>query len=338
MGPRGRGWDSYSPNFSVLLLLAVLESVPWNPALNLCPKSQLTCQRLWVAGGVLLLVTTGCRTFHPLAERTKSQIVSARSWANGGLEAMQSGHLQRAEGFFTRAAEQHPTDFRNRANLARTYFRSGEIAKAVQEMEAAVALSDNDPWMTVELGQMYLAKGDLDKARQQAERAMAEVHRFVPGYTLLGQVSVRAGDYDQALAYLHKAASLDPSDLSIPIELAKAYRGNKEPRKALAAIDHLLSRHPIDSQPEQAILTKADILIELEQQSTAIATLRQVMQGQHPTVAVANKLVNLQVEAGKLSQARETIVRAQAEFPDVEEVQLLARQLSDLAHEGTILR
>jgi len=289
-------------------------------------------------GGVLLLVTTGCRTFHPFAERTKSQIVSARSWANGGLEAMQSGHLQRAEGFFTRAAEQHPTDFRNRANLARTHFRSGEIEKAVQEMEAAVALSGNDPWMTVELGQMYLAKGDFAKARQQAERAMEEVHRFVPSYTLLGQVSVRAGDYDQALAYLHKAASLDPTDLSIPIELAKAYRGNREPRKALAAIDHLLAGHPVDSQPEQAILTKADILIELNQQSTAIATLRQAMQGQHPTVAVANKLVNLQVRAGKLSQARETIVRAQAKFPDVEEVQMLAQQLTDLTQPATVLR
>ena len=79
---------------------------------------------------------------------------------------MQSGHLQRAEGFFTRAAEQHPTDFRNRANLARTHFRSGEISKAIQEMEAAVELSDNDPWMTVELGQMYLAKGDLDRLWQ----------------------------------------------------------------------------------------------------------------------------------------------------------------------------
>ena len=111
---------------------------------------------------------------------------------------MQSGHLQRAEGFFTRAAEQHPTDFRNRANLARTHFRSGEIEKAVQEMEAAVALSDNDPWMTVELGQMYLAKGDLDKARRQAELAMAEVHHFVPGYTCLLYTSPSPRDKRQS--------------------------------------------------------------------------------------------------------------------------------------------
>ena len=278
----------------------------------------------------MLLVGAGCQTLHPFAERTKSRIVSARSWANGGLEAMQSGHLQRAEGFFTRAAEQHPTDFRNRANLARTHFRSGEIDRALREMETAVKLSDNDPWMAVELGQMYLSKGDLTMARQKAEAVIAAKHNFVPGYTLLGQVSSRAGDYDQALAYLHKAASLDPSDLSVPIELVKAYRGNKEPRKALAAIDHLLSHHPIDSQPEQAILAKADILIELGQHSTAIATLRQAMNEQRPTVAVATKLAKLQMEAGKVEQARETIVRAQAKFPAAQEVQLLARQLTDL--------
>ena len=285
-----------------------------------------------------MLVGTGCQTLSPFAERTKAKIVSARSWTNGGLEAMQSGHLQRAQGFFKRAAEQHPTDFRNRANLARAHFQSGEIENAIQEMEAAVELSGNDPWMTVELGQMYLAKGDLNMARQQADSAIAKVHNFVPGYTLLGQVSRHAGEYDQSLAYLHKAASLDPSDLDVPIELVKTYRSNNEPRKALAAIDQLLARYPVDSQAEQAILAKVDILTELDQHSTAIATLRQVMREQKPTAAVATKLVKLQLEVGKLTQARETIVRAQAKFPDVQEVQMLARQLSELAPEGTKLR
>ena len=115
----------------------------------------------------------------------------------------------------------------------------------------------------------------------------------------------------------------------MPLELVKAYRGNNEPRKALAAIDHLLSHHPIDSQPEQAILAKADILVELGQHSTAIATLRQAMNEQQPTVAVATKLTKLQIQVGKLDQARETIVRAQTEFPEVQDVQLLARQLTD---------
>ena len=283
----------------------------------------------------MLLASTGCQALHPFAERTKSKIVSARSWANGGLEAMQSGHLQRAQGFFTRAAEQHPTDFRTRANLARTHFRSGEIERAIREMEKAVKLSDNDPWMAVELGQMYLSKGDLAKARQQAQQTIDAKHNFVPGYTLLGQVSSREGDYDQALAYLHKAASLAPADLNIPLELVKTYRGNNEPRKALAAIDHLLSHHPIDSQPEQAILAKADILVELGQQSTAIATLRQAMNEQRPTVAVATKLAKLQIESGKLDQAHETLVRAQTRFPEVQEVNLMARQLSDLGFAGT---
>jgi len=286
----------------------------------------------------MLLFGTGCQTLHPFAERTKSQMVAARSWANGGLEALQSGHLQRAQGFFKRAAEELPTDFRNRANLARTHFRSGEVEQAIREMETAVLLSGNDPWMTVELGQMHLANDDPTKARRKAEKVLAKKHNFVPAYTLLGQVSSHEGEYDQALAYLHKAASLDPSDLSIPLELVKTYRGNKEPRKALAAIDHLLSRHPIDSQPEQAILAKADILTELNQRSTAIATVRQAMNEQSPTVAVATKLAKLQLESGKLSQARETIARAQTTFPEVQEVQLIARQLSDLVPSSNKLR
>ena len=307
--------------------------------MNLRTKNRLAYKRLCIGGVLLvLLAETGCQTLSPFAERTKSKIASARSWANGGLEALQAGHLQRAQGFFERAAEQHPTDFRNRANLARAHFQSGEIESAIQEMTAAVALSGNDPLMVVELGQMHLAQGNLNQARQQAERAIATVHNFVPGYTLLGQVSSQAGEYDEALAYLHKAASLDPSDLNVPVELVKTYRRNNEPRKALAALDQLIARYPIDSQSEQAILAKADILTELDQHSTAIATLRQAIREQKPTVAVTTKLAKLQIEVGKLNHARETITHAQARFPDVREVQIIAQQLSELSPSGTKLR
>ena len=282
---------------------------------------------------MLLLAGTGCQTLHPFAERTKSRIVSARSWANGGLEAMQSGHLQPAEVFFARAAEQHPTDFRNRANLARTHFRNAEIEKAIQEMEAVAVLSGNDPMILVELGRMYLGNGNLNAARKQAKLALREVRHFVPAYSLLGQVSSREGDHDRALAYLHKAARLDPSDLRIPMKLAWAYRANSEPRKALAVIDHLLSRHPIDSHPEQAILAKADLLAELDLVSTAITTLRQAMDEQQTTISVAVKLVDLQMEVGETSQARQTVARAREKFPnDVEDLRRMAAKVDYAKH------
>ena len=78
--------------------------------------------------------------------------------------------------------------------------------------------------------------------------------------------------------------------------------------------------------------------MELNQRSTAIATLRQAMNEQSPTVAVATKLAKLQLESGKLDQARETIARAQTTFPEVQEVQLIARQLSDLVPSSNKLR
>jgi tetratricopeptide (TPR) repeat protein len=289
------------------------------------PPTATICSFCLVA--CYVLIGSGCQALHPFTEHTKAKLTSARKWANGGLEALQSGHVQRAQGFFKRAAEQRPDDFRNRANLARAHFQAGEHDQAVREMQYAVILSNNDPQMAIELGQMQLAIGDAESARLQVDQVLKADRQFSLAWILLGKINRYQGNLQEALNCLHKAAGFAPENLDIQMELAKTYRANNEPYKALAAIDLLLNRHPNDAQPEQAILSKADILLQLDQTSAAIATLRRANAERSKSEAIATKLVQIQLDAGKAKQADETLKGLRQQFPDSNELRRMAEQL-----------
>ena len=66
---------------------------------------------------------------------------------------------------------------------------------------------------------------------------------------------------------------------------------------------------------------------------TPIATLRQAMDEQQTTMSVAVKLVDLQMEVGETSQARQTVARAREKFPnDVEDLRRMAAKVDYVKH------
>lgn len=255
------------------------------------------------------LLACGCQSLQPFAQRTREKIVSAREWANGGLEAFQCGKLEQAKALFTRSTLQRPDDFRVRANLARTLHQSGETSEAIAQMQQAIEQSGGDPNMLVELGEMYLDAGQLSPANRQAQAAIQINHRNANAWRLKGKVSLARGDNAIALSEFQKAAGFAPEALDIQMDIAATYRAMNQPLKALAAVESLLSRHPVDTQPEAAILAKADLLLELKQHSSAIAMLQRASREQTNSQAILIRLGTAEVEAGELSQARSTIAR-----------------------------
>lgn len=197
-------------------------------------------------------------------------------------------------------------------------------------MQHAVILSNHDPYMAIELGQMQLAAGDAESARTQADEVLTNDRHFVQAWILLGKINRYEGDLRKSLSCLHKAAGFAPENLEIQMELAKTYRANNEPHKALAAIDLLMNRHPNDAQPEQAILAKADILLQLNQTSAAITTLRRAIAERSKSESMATKLVQIQVDAGKTKLADQTLKGLRQQFPESDDLRMLAEQLDDL--------
>jgi len=277
---------------------------------------------------VILSFAAGCQTFHPFAKKTREKLSSARQWANNGLEAFQNGHLEKAKSLFSRASQQNPDDYRIRADLARTLYQSGDRAHAIAEMTKAVELSRKDPKLLIELGQMHFGTGQTEQAQKQVTLALDSDHRFAPAFELSGRIAKSKGDYQTALADFQKSLGYTPDVTSVQLEIVDTYQRMGEPLRALSAVDQVLSRLPLDQQPEPALLAKSAALIQLNQLNPAIDLLQVVSRRASTSSDVFIKLGHAQFLAGDTAGSRATISRGQQNFPNLQVFNQLAQSIA----------
>lgn len=246
-----------------------------------------------------------------------AKISSAKQWANRGLEAFQCGHVAKAKGMFSKATKENPNDFWMRANLARTLRQSGELPQAILEMRQAVEQSNGDPKLRVELGNMYLESGQWLPAKRQAELALQTNHAFAPAWFLNGKVSKAKGDYQSALAALQHAVGITSNQVDVEMEIVNTYQEMGQPLRALSAVEHLLSKHPAQAQPEPALIAKSVILLALEQVEPAVEILETASRYDNASSEVFVRLGQAHVMAGRHSQARMALNRGKQAYPDI---------------------
>ncbi len=308
------------------------------------PKHKRTYRpQLICLAGLICILVSGCQTFHPFAEKTYGRLASARRWASGGLEAFHNGKLSNAKRLFSRAAEQDPNDFRVRANLARTIHQSGDRQEAILHMQQAVDLSNGDPKLQLELGEMYLEAGQWLPARRQVQLALESNNRFAPAWALSGKTEKAKGNYEQALADFQKALGYDPELEDVQMLIVDTYEKMGQPLRSLSAVEHVLSKYPVDNQPEQAVLAKSVALISLKQLGPAIDLLETASRKEQPSSEVFVRLGQAQLLAGQVSQARLTLNIGKQKYPHMLVFDQLANQLQSAkqdvaAVEGSLLR
>lgn len=105
-----------------------------------------------------------------------------------------------------------------------SYERTGDLKKAEQDLEAALAFKPDHPYLLNYLGYSWAEQGKkLDKALDLIDKAA----KLKPddGYIIdsLGWVHYKMGDYAQAAMYLEKAIELVPYDPTINDHLGDAY-------------------------------------------------------------------------------------------------------------------
>jgi len=130
-----------------------------------------------------------------------------------------------------KAADLNPKAGEPHLNLGYIYFGQGKLEEAIQAFQKAIVLS---PRLLPEghnnLGTVYLRQGRKAEGVRELQLALAERPLYARPYCNLGNFYEQEGDIDKAIAYMEKAARLEPEYVPVHKALLRLYerKGWKE--------------------------------------------------------------------------------------------------------------
>ncbi len=146
--------------------------------------------------------------------------------------------------------------------LAWAYVQKNDFAKAYEELNSAVQLSNSDPWTRFGLAQAAYHSGQKAARVQGLANMMESLHividefpDFAEAYNLLGWARLTGGGGNAALEAMKMAVQLSPRNEEYQLRLARAYLAAKKFDEATATLERL----KLSQTPEIAHAAKKDL-------------------------------------------------------------------------------
>jgi hypothetical protein len=146
--------------------------------------------------------------------------------------------------------------------LAWAYVQKNDFAKAYEELNSAVQLSNSDPWTRFGLAQAAYHSGEKAARVQGLANMMESLHividefpDFAEAYNLLGWARLTGGGGNAALEAMKMAVQLSPRNEEYQLRLARAYLAAKKFDEATATLERL----KLSQTPEIARAAKTDL-------------------------------------------------------------------------------
>jgi predicted Zn-dependent protease len=95
--------------------------------------------------------------------------------------------------------------------------------RAVSEYQLALAKDPNDPAVLERLADAQFGAGKIEVSRQNAQAALKIDAQRVAAKRTIAKIAMQERDYATALPYLQELAARNPHDLTLRIELARAF-------------------------------------------------------------------------------------------------------------------
>jgi tetratricopeptide (TPR) repeat protein len=107
--------------------------------------------------------------------------------------------------------------------LGESFMGKGDIIKAIQHMEQVVEMIPEEPdtWLT--LAHLWEENGQADRAFEILSEGVVALPAEPKLLHRLGKVYLKRGSPFEALSYLQKANDIDPENLDVRLDFAKAY-------------------------------------------------------------------------------------------------------------------
>lgn len=220
-----------------------------------------------------------------------------------------------AEALLRRAVETCSRDHEARWHYAEALWHRQAQAEALEQMDQAMALDDENTALVARAAEMRLEAGQVESARALAQRAIDLDPSSTRGWAVRAKVASRSGQARQALADYHRALSLDGDDREVLLAIAELYRDLGESQRALANLHALLDSYPPGEEPPRALYLEGLAYASLGRHAEASASYSAAVERGQPTAELLYHLADAQWRAGQPQLARDAVNRALALDP-----------------------
>ncbi len=141
-------------------------------------------------------------------------------------------------------AAHYPDIARIRCVLGTYYWDRGQESKALEEIEATLALDPRYGKAYLCRGIISFKKGDLDKAQIDLERALAYDQDLWQGYFYLGRVYAEQGFYERGIEQFQQLLQIVPRETAVYVNLGVIYLRMGEIQKARQVWEKALEIDP----------------------------------------------------------------------------------------------
>lgn len=263
----------------------------------------------WVGAGVgalgrlslllgLALGTSGCHLPHWEGPVPHS-VATGRQLFREGVAAMERGQWDAAESLLARSVKACPEDVEARRQYAEALWHRGAQADAVVQLLEASQHAPEDAELRVRLAEMYLDAGKVDFAAQTAQLALDLDPKLASGWAVRGRVKCARGELRPALADLHRALGLEPTNRDMQLAVADLYHRLNEPQQALVALQNVLDSYPPGEEPQQALLLQGLAYQALGRFDAAAESLSLAKRHGPPSAEILCRLGEVELLAGR---------------------------------------
>ncbi|HTL62254.1 MAG TPA: tetratricopeptide repeat protein [Nitrospira sp.] len=188
---------------------------------------------------LVLLPGIGCDSSSPEAKKAKHQ-ERAKAY-------VEKGQYQEALIEYQNAAQADPKDANLYYQMALLHLKLGQashLQAAFAELTRSVQLDKHNQDAQLKLGELYLLGNEPARAREQADIVLVSAPQSQEGLVLKGRSLVNEKRHQEAIAELKKAIELNPKNIHVYVELARAYFAANDPSSAEATLKEALKIEP----------------------------------------------------------------------------------------------
>jgi tetratricopeptide (TPR) repeat protein len=140
--------------------------------------------------------------------------------------------------------KENPNDNDARGLAASFLLEKGDIAKALQELQAVVTRAPDNPVAHYNLGRAHAARGESEQARQQFEKAIELKPDYLIARLALSQLQVVRGEFERALKTAEDILKFDPGNINARLVESAALMGQKKYSDSRAMLGNMMKAYP----------------------------------------------------------------------------------------------